>query len=745
MVYDVPRNFIGDTHWREPQAIQDGDELELEKGVLIQVGEQVEKTATDLTELLEKRNPKPTVADHEAGDQSRSVVGHTTTKKLRANIPSAIDLPQPASVSQLRPKSLNALLGTPRGPVGRAALPTKSPAEHKREQGNVYLGRERSPKRPRLQYPTGTIAPLSSSIMARCDALPKPTERATTSHQAAARLASRNNSSAITEATTPPRSVVPEPMEDIEHVNSRQRPKKKSRNNQETFEVHSAGALASDASRPEGTNRKEANSRQKTQDTQRNEPKTTPARPLNYKNPPSLSENRASVPTHATQDPISSHGRLSGSTERENALNENKPRPENLLRIASSKPRRKLMYRDLLPHKAPPRETIPAPNLEQSHDISSGYHRQDCNDNRLQKPVDQLHQARHDRSQSILSTFSESTEDNFEQAEVLLREDEGEYLYPPDKDLPLDLERNSTIVETLFLTQPMPEEPLLAISPHYSRQPADLSEAVDATEQPHISPEPATQQDLNLLSTIASTLPPDADHCMTVTESLLLSQPPLNDAVPKHITPQPNEEDPPAAPPQATNTLAEKDSCPYQHSPNHTSPHAHQPKPEIIKAALPPQHPSRPIRHPISNLTTRSSRPFTRCVSDPSARSTSTITITASTKSPPTLPKALSNDFRPPRISKPPPLPPPPPQIHIHSTNLYNYSGGDEFVEDSRPYSAKEQAVEPWSREAWDLFGFEGGDKSVGTSQGVERGGGDGGGMMGRGEDGWLVASQGFV
>lgn len=34
MVYDVPRNFIGDTHWRESQEIQDGDELQLEKGVL---------------------------------------------------------------------------------------------------------------------------------------------------------------------------------------------------------------------------------------------------------------------------------------------------------------------------------------------------------------------------------------------------------------------------------------------------------------------------------------------------------------------------------------------------------------------------------------------------------------------------------------------------------------------------------------------------------------------------------------
>jgi hypothetical protein len=34
MVYDVPRNFIGDTHRRDEGSVQDGDELELEKGRL---------------------------------------------------------------------------------------------------------------------------------------------------------------------------------------------------------------------------------------------------------------------------------------------------------------------------------------------------------------------------------------------------------------------------------------------------------------------------------------------------------------------------------------------------------------------------------------------------------------------------------------------------------------------------------------------------------------------------------------
>src|SRR5436309_7965849 len=56
MVYDVPRNYVGDSHWRYDEHIADGDELELEKGVLVQVGEAVGRTEQDLTELLEKRS-----------------------------------------------------------------------------------------------------------------------------------------------------------------------------------------------------------------------------------------------------------------------------------------------------------------------------------------------------------------------------------------------------------------------------------------------------------------------------------------------------------------------------------------------------------------------------------------------------------------------------------------------------------------------------------------------------------------
>ncbi|KAM5444558.1 hypothetical protein MferCBS31731_000011 [Microsporum ferrugineum] len=60
MVYDPSGNLVGDLHWRDRDMLQDGDEFELERGVLVQAGEQLESTVTDLTGLLEKRKPSPT-------------------------------------------------------------------------------------------------------------------------------------------------------------------------------------------------------------------------------------------------------------------------------------------------------------------------------------------------------------------------------------------------------------------------------------------------------------------------------------------------------------------------------------------------------------------------------------------------------------------------------------------------------------------------------------------------------------
>jgi Protein of unknown function (DUF2439) len=135
MVYDDSGNFIGDHHWRESHDIQDGDELELDKGVLIQVSECMETTQTDISVLFDKRK-----ASQESPRQQK------TPAPLP---PSSVVSSHPRQLSQVRPlKSLNDLLGIQRGPIGRSVTP-QSPYEqcHRTTQRPVQ-GKQDEDERP---------------------------------------------------------------------------------------------------------------------------------------------------------------------------------------------------------------------------------------------------------------------------------------------------------------------------------------------------------------------------------------------------------------------------------------------------------------------------------------------------------------------------------------------------------------------------------------------------------------------
>ncbi|KAJ9622760.1 hypothetical protein H2203_006411 [Taxawa tesnikishii (nom. ined.)] len=137
MLYDVPRNFVGDTHWTSGEELQEGDEVTLEKsGVMVQVADSVGRTETDLSELLRRK------------DKDRS----SPTRAPSSPAPRTVPRPAQSSAAgpQLRHKSLNALLGTSRGPIGKSMLPTKSPFELRgQENGNWEEGR--TPKRQKTQ------------------------------------------------------------------------------------------------------------------------------------------------------------------------------------------------------------------------------------------------------------------------------------------------------------------------------------------------------------------------------------------------------------------------------------------------------------------------------------------------------------------------------------------------------------------------------------------------------------------
>lgn len=106
MVFNDQGNFVGDLHWRKDEVIQDGDELELDKGVLIQVGESMEKRETDLSPLFERNKASQTLPSQ---SQPRNVPTRSST---------------PSSQSS---RSLNDLLGIKRTPIERL----KSPYEHR--------------------------------------------------------------------------------------------------------------------------------------------------------------------------------------------------------------------------------------------------------------------------------------------------------------------------------------------------------------------------------------------------------------------------------------------------------------------------------------------------------------------------------------------------------------------------------------------------------------------------------------
>ena len=147
MVYDVPRNFIGDMHWKEDTAFDEGEEFTLERdAVLVQVAESVGRTETDLTEL--KQSAKK--SRREGGGQRSSPPPMSLATPSRSMGP-PMARPGAASVAggntQLKHRSLNALLGTPKGRIGKAAVPTKSPFEMRQAEENEEWESGRPSKR----------------------------------------------------------------------------------------------------------------------------------------------------------------------------------------------------------------------------------------------------------------------------------------------------------------------------------------------------------------------------------------------------------------------------------------------------------------------------------------------------------------------------------------------------------------------------------------------------------------------
>ncbi|CEJ89522.1 hypothetical protein VHEMI05363 [[Torrubiella] hemipterigena] len=127
MVYDERGHFVGDSHWNGDADLMDGDEVELDRGsAIVQVAECIGEREQDLTEVLDKRarevEKRRQIAASRAGR-----VGTASSNAIPSSATSTVSRgPRQQHVP------LSAMLQSP-GPIGRAAIPSESPFEIRRQ------------------------------------------------------------------------------------------------------------------------------------------------------------------------------------------------------------------------------------------------------------------------------------------------------------------------------------------------------------------------------------------------------------------------------------------------------------------------------------------------------------------------------------------------------------------------------------------------------------------------------------
>lgn len=391
MVYDIPRNFIGDTHWREPQPIQEGDELELEKGVLIQVGEEMAKdrAETDLTKLLE-RGRKRNVA---LQGKHRSWGADGEVNLLNASTGNCPAGSKGGTNTSLRPKTLNALLGTPKGQLGRAALPTKSPAEDRSHKGNEVSENERPSKKRKLQYlAEGKL--FKSTAGTTCAGVMKKGDREAGNRKIANQrqsqlISPKNNSHLGGEAALPYRpdqAVVCDkwqPSRALTNVT-----KKQTMSNIEQTKEDTTGSSISDTTRLNDSN-----------------PQEDSSCPISNSGLKSSSLPSGKIPRSASN-------LITIDSDPESDASREPSKKTTRLRIGTHKPRRKLLYRDLLPQKGP-LENCPLPppprmirNANETHRSTPAVTSTASTFERAVRPkqisLSAFHRAQHDRLEARL-------------------------------------------------------------------------------------------------------------------------------------------------------------------------------------------------------------------------------------------------------------------------------------------------------------------------------------------------------
>lgn len=160
MVYDERGNFVGDMHWRHDFALDEGEEIELERGgVIVQVSSLVSREETDLSELLDKR-----VKEKEQRHLQKLARSPAPTAVLPQ--PGPRPLGMPPDHFQLRHRPLHQVIGTPTGHHGKALVPKESPFERRQDAAAAATETldERAAKRRKHEDPPPSKSGYSTAL-----------------------------------------------------------------------------------------------------------------------------------------------------------------------------------------------------------------------------------------------------------------------------------------------------------------------------------------------------------------------------------------------------------------------------------------------------------------------------------------------------------------------------------------------------------------------------------------------------
>ena len=153
MVYDESMNYVSDAHSKN-DTLQDGDELRLQNGVLVEVSEAIRISHTDLTALLQRRQKPAVEQGHEQSQEQRiGNIGRlsTATRTILGGRTNPGTAPRP------KHKSLNALLGDRSRRIGEGSLAavslrneTRNSRIREAENGPACKRQKKHPPEPRL-------------------------------------------------------------------------------------------------------------------------------------------------------------------------------------------------------------------------------------------------------------------------------------------------------------------------------------------------------------------------------------------------------------------------------------------------------------------------------------------------------------------------------------------------------------------------------------------------------------------